>query len=418
MSKNKLFKSSLVALALATSFAGWAKSVAITNATIYTASEQGVLTQATVVFDNGKITAINPDQITADEIIDGQGKIVTPGFIGTVNQLGLVEVGAVSRTRDASEKKADITFDPSLAFNPKSTLIPYTRKGGITKNLTVPGGGDDMFKGQAFVADLSGDFDSVVKESAAIVIDLGAKSKGSRAHELQQLFEKFEDAQKKLAKAKEKSTDKDDKKADDPKRDEKLINALLSGEKPLLAYAQRATDLLALIKLKQTFGIDVVISGAADAVLVAEELAKAEIPVLINAVGNLPSSFDSLHNSLENASKLKAAGVKLILSVSGDTHNLYQLRFNAGIAVANGLDKDSAIAAITANVAEVFGLNAGQIVAGKDADIVLWSDDPFELSSKVEKLWISGEETSTQSRQDKLRERYMAQSTLPRAYIK
>ena len=94
------------------------------------------------------------------------------------------------------------------------------------------------------------------------------------------------------------------------------------------------------------------------------------------------------------------------------------MRFNAGIAVANGLDKQEALAAITANVAEVFGMNAGQIAEGKKADLVLWNDDPFELSASVEKLWISGTETTTQSRQDKLRNRYMSQSELPKAYIK
>ncbi len=412
----KLFKSSLVALALASATYANAATVAITNATVHTVTDQGVLKNATVVIENGLISAINPTTVTADETIDAQGKILTPGLISSLNSLGLVEVGAVSRSRDASDKKADMTFDASLAFNPKTTVIPYTRKGGITTDVVVPRGGDDMFKGQTFIVNLSGEFDSVEKTQQSLVIELGAKSKGSRALELQALTHKLEDAQKALAKKKDKKDDK--KEAKEPKRDEKIINAILSGEKQLIAYVDRATDILALLKLKERFGLDLAIAGADDAVVVADQIAKAGVPVILSATSNLPQSFDSLHASLENAAKLDKAGVKVVLTVNGDTHNMYQLRFNAGIAVANGLPYERAMAAVTANPAEVFDINAGQIAVGKEADIVLWSADPFELSSKVEKLWIDGKEYDTRSRQDALRDRYMAESDMPRAYTK
>lgn len=410
----KLFKSSLIALALIGASSAYAESIAITNATIHTVTDQGVLTNATIVMDNGLITAINPEAVSADSIIDAQGKIVTPGLIGSINQLGLVEVSAVSRTRDSSDKKADITFDASTAFNPKSSLIAYSRKGGITTNVVTPYGGEGMFKGHAFIADLSGDYDSIVETNTAVTIDLGSKSKGSRATSLQALRNKLEDAQKALAKAAEKE---EDEKEPDVKRDEKVINALLSGEKPLVAYAERATDLLALIQLKKDFNLDLVISGAGDAVLISQQLAEAKVPVIINAIRNLPS-FDALHTSLDNAADLLKAGVDVAFKVSGDTHNLYQLRFDAGNAVANGLTKDQALAAVTANVADAFNFDSGRIAVGKKADVVMWSADPFELSTKVEKMWIDGVEHTTQSRQDALRDRYITKSDMPRAYIK
>ena len=413
------FKSSLIALALASSTASFAQSIAITNATVHTVTEQGVLNNATVVIEDGKVTAINPESVTADTVIDAEGKILTPGFIGSMNQLGLVEVGAVSRSRDAGDKKADITFDASLAFNPRSTVIPYSRKGGITTNVVVPRGGESMFKGQTFVADLSGEFDSVRVSNNAVIIDLGAKSKGSRALDLQKLQVKFEDATKKLAKAKKKAKDaKDKKEAKEPSREDKVINALLAGDKALVAYADRATDLLALLKLKETFSLDLVLVGAADSVLIADKIAQAKVPVVMAALDNLPGSFDSLHASLENAAKLTAAGVNVALTVDGDTHNLYQLRFHAGNAVANGLSRDAALAAVTANVADAFNVDSGRIAVGKTADLVLWSADPFELSSHVAKIWIGGKEVSTQSRQDKLRDRYMQQSNMPKSYLK
>lgn len=425
MKKIKLFKASLVALALAAISHANAESLAITNATIHTVTEQGVLTNATVVIDDGKIIAINPEKIVADVTFDAMGKILTPGLIGSMNSLGLVEVNAVSRTRDASDKKADITFDASMAFNPRSTVVPYTRKGGITSNVSVPSGGDSMFKGQTFVTDLSGEFDSVYIKENAVIIDLGAKSSGSRALNLQKLRYTLEDAQKALTKAAEDAkTAKKDKKADEKqkelkelKRDEKIINALLAGDKPLVAYADRATDLLELLKLKAEFNLDLVIAGGADAILITEQLAAAKVPVIFGALDNLPSSFDSLHSSLDNTAKLTQAGINVALAIS-DAHNLYQLRFEAGNAIANGLTKDQALAAVTANVADAFNINAGRIAVGKKADLVLWSADPFELSTKVDKMWINGKETSTQSRQDKLRKRYTTESDMPRGYTK
>ena len=410
----KIFKSSLIALALSctTSLVN-AESLAITNATIHTASEQGVLTNATVVVVDGKISAINPDSVSADTIIDADGKILTPGFIGAMNTLGLVEVGAVSRSRDAGDKKAGIDFDASLAFNPKTTVIPYSRKGGVTSNIVLPRGGEDIFKGQLFTVNLSGEFDSVIKKNHGTFVDLGSKSKGSRAVDFQKLFNKLEDISKKIEKASKK-----DAKKSELKRDEKIIKAILAGEQPLLAYVDRASDILEMIKLKQKYQLNLILLGAGDAVLVAKQLADENIPVVMDPMRNLPESFDTLHNSLENMAILDKAGVKVVLYSGGDTHNLYQLRFDAGNAVSNGMSREAALASITSTPAEVFGLNAGSVAVGKEADLVLWSADPFELSTKVEKLWISGKEYTTESRQDELRKRYTTDSAMPRAYTK
>ncbi len=403
-----------------------AKTIAITNATVYTVASQGILSQATVIIENDIITAINPEQVNADETIDANGRILTPGLIGSMNTLGLVEVSAVARTLDGSDKKADITFDASLAFNPKSTLIAYSRKGGITSNIIAPNGGEGLFAGQTFAANLSGGFSSIIAKQNGVLVYLGATSKGSRAQKLQALDHSFADLQEKLntkadkevEKEIEQAVSKDEKPVKKLKRDEKVIKALLSGEKPLLAYADRATDLLALLALKQKYALDLVLVSASDAVLVADEIAAANVPVIMSAIDNLPSSFDSLHGNLSNMAVLAKAGVKVILAPKGDSHNLNQLRFDAGIAVANGLAKTAALSALTANVADVFKLNSGRIAVGKNADLVLWSADPFELSTKVDLMWISGKQVSTQSRQDALRNRYMAQSDMPKAYNK
>ena len=420
---SSVMSASLVSSFALTSLHVQADSTAIINATVHTAAEQGVLTQAAVMVDDGKITAIYttdnmPSTIKADNIVDAKGAVLTPGFIASKNLLGLVEVGSVSNTRDSADKKADITFDASLAFNPKSTLIPYTRQGGITSSVVMPYGGEGLFVGQSFVANLSGEFDSVIEGKNAVIAHFGAKSKGSRAMSLQTFANELDDAQKALTKAAEKAKKDSKAKPDEVKRAQQVLNAVLNGEKTLLAYVDRASDILALLKLKEQYELDLVLVGARDAVFVSEQIAKAGVPIMTSAIANLPNSFDTLHSSLDNVAKLTAAGIKVIINTSGESHNINQLRFDAGVAIANGLDKNAALASVTANVADTFKLNSGRIAVGKDADLVLWSGDPFEISTKVNTMWINGESVSLKSRQDALRDRYMTKSDMPKAYVK
>jgi len=410
---SRSFSLSLVAAGLLASGAANAQSLAIINATLHTATEQGVLENASIVMDNGKITAINPQQVQADKVIDANGQIVTPGFIASINQLGLVEVSAVAGSRDAGEEKAGIDFDVSLAYNAHSSLIPYARKGGVTRDVITPHGGDSIFSGLASVVDLSGDLQGDIQKQAALVVYLGERSKGSRAFTLQTLINKLEEHQTKAAKKPKKDDDST------PSTEDKVMVKVLSGDMPLVVGVSRAADIIELLKVKEQFGINLVLNGAQDAVVVKEQIAKAQVPVIMSAMDSLPSSFDSLHASLDNAAALEKAGVKVILTVGGDaSHNIYQLRFDAGNAVSYGMSQRGALNAVTSNVADVFGINAGSLEVGKAADVVVWSNDPFELSSHVSKMIINGEEVSTQSRQDKLRERYTTDSTMPRAYTK
>lgn len=409
---SRSFSLSLVAAGLLVSGTVSAESLAIINATLHTSSDQGVLEGASIVMNDGKITAINPNDFKVDKVIDAQGQIVTPGFIASVNQLGLVEVGAVAGSRDAGEDKAGIDFDASLAFNPRSSLIAYARKGGITRDLITPYGGDSIFAGLASVVDLSGSFESVNKKQAALVVHLGERSKGSRAFTLQTLINKLDEHQTKASK----EAKKDDAK---PSAEDTIMAKVLKGDMPLLISVSRSADIVELIKVKQQFGVNIVLNGAQDAVVVKDRIAKAGIPVIISAMDNLPGSFDSLHASLNNAGILEKAGVKVLLTVGGDaSHNVYQLRYDAGNAVSYGMSQQGALKAMTSNVADVFGINAGSLEVGKAADVVMWSNDPFELSSHVNKMFINGVEVSTESRQDKLRERYTTESNMPRAYTK
>ncbi len=402
----------LVAIA---SWTAQAQTLAITNAKIYTATEQGVLANASIVMEAGKIIAVNPENIEADTIIDAQGGVLTPGFIGVMNALGLVEIELESITQDNKDKKADVTFDPSLGFNPKSTAIPFARKGGITRNVVAASAEkDSIFAGQTITVELTGEWDSIIATEQALFLKLGAVKEGSRIVGMQVLKNKLEERQQAASEVIQKAT-ANSLKAESV-RENAVIDAVLAGKKTLIVRVDRGSDIIQLIKLKQRFGLKLVLLGAADAVAVAPLLAKENVPVVMNAMRNLPESFDSLNNASNNAAKLTQAGVKVILTTGGDAHGIYALRYNAGHAVANGMEYSAAMRAVTANAADIFQLDAGRIAVGQSADVVLWNDDPFEYSSHVQQMWIAGKEQPLESRQDLLRDRYMTKSSMPAAY--
>ena len=154
--------------------------------------------------------------------------------------------------------------------------------------------------------------------------------------------------------------------------------------------------------------------------MVAKQLAAAKVPVLLDPLANLPSSFDSLGSRLDNAAILEAAGVVVAISGAG-SHNARTQRQLAGNAVSNGLPHEAGIAALTSNPANIFGVTElqGSIQTDKPANVVLWSGDPLEVTSAAEVVVINGQLIPMESRQTKLRDRYMPENPdMPRAYIK
>ena len=154
--------------------------------------------------------------------------------------------------------------------------------------------------------------------------------------------------------------------------------------------------------------------------MVADELATAGVPVLLDPLANLPSNFDRLGARLDNAALLHEAGVTVAFSGAG-THNARKQRQAAGNAVANGLPWDAALAALTAVPADILGLDggAGRIEPGSPADLVLWSGDPLEVTTWAEQVIVGGKPVDMVSRQTLLRDRYLESGTeMPRAYVK
>src|SRR5260370_18902060 len=154
------------------------------------------------------------------------------------------------------------------------------------------------------------------------------------------------------------------------------LNRYLMGRRVVL-QVDRASEIREVVAFAERNGIKPVILGGDEAWLVAKELAKANVPVILNPLNDLPADFDRLASSLENAARLQRAGVRIAFS-SGDTAQARLVRQLAGNAGAPGLPLESALAAITPPPADIFGLGAthGRIAVGQGADLGLLSGGP------------------------------------------
>ena len=192
------------------------------------------------------------------------------------------------------------------------------------------------------------------------------------------------------------------------------------GELPLVVGVDRASDIEAALRLGRERHLKLILAGCDEAWMVADQIAAAQVPVLINPLADLPSSFEHLGATLENAARLHRAGVSFAF-MSGDAHNARTLRQLAGNAVANGLPWDEALKAMTINPARIWHLEDrfGTLEPGKEADVVIWDGDPLEVTSAALRVFIRGIEMPRKTRQTELRDRYKnLGGVLPPAYEK
>ncbi|MFV8751889.1 amidohydrolase family protein [Nannocystaceae bacterium ST9] len=387
-------------------------SLILTNATVWV-GDGTVLEQASIRIEKGEFVEVRTGVIAARgdvPVIDVQGKLVTPGLIAADTQLGLVEIGLEGSTRDDSRADPDpikAGYDPATAINADSSVLAVQAIEGVTTAAVSPVGG--LLSGQvAWIDLLPGRHGELVAAKAvAVAGNLGQAFAGSRAAGVSELIEVFEDAA--WYRLNQKNFDRGQARelAAHP-HDLRALWPVIDRQVPLIVHAQRASDLLALIELAEQLDIRITIVGAAEGWKVAEQLAAAKIPVVIQPTQNLPGSFESLGARLDNAALLAAAGVSVAIAHL-DTHNVRNMTQEAGIAVANGLDPKLAIGALTLEVAEAYGMDKdyGSIAVGKVANLVIWDGrDPFELSCWAEQVYVRGQKLEMRSRQTELRDRY------------
>jgi imidazolonepropionase-like amidohydrolase len=391
-----------------------AQTIAITGGTVYPASGGGAkLANGTVLIRDGRIAAVGANvSIPSDATrIDANGKWVTPGLIDGSGQLGLVEISAVPGTREASLQGDTIAaaFNVAEGINPASTLIPVTRIEGVTTALAVPVG--HLVAGQAVLIDLDGATieQMLVKSPVGVMADLSESGKdeagGARAGSAERLRRVFRDA-----------LEYERRKADFGRAQMRPLSAsaadleallpVLHGREPLIAVANRRSDIETALRLAKEFKLKLVLSGGAEGWQIASEIAAAGVPVLVEPLDNIPS-YDALGIRYENAALLAKAGVTVAL-METDTHKSRNLRQQAGNAVSYGMTWDQALRSVTLVPAQIFGVadRYGSLEPGKVANVVVWSGDPFEFATGVEHVLIRGKEIPLRSRQTELFERY------------
>jgi amidohydrolase family protein len=399
------------------------QDMVIRGAKVYTVSGRGTLDNADVLVRGGKIAAVGPGgaeglQVPAGvKVVEAKGRALTPGMFAGLSHIGIEEISAESSTVDAKldfrapawDQKWRPEFDVTPAYNPRSTLIPVARIEGLTWTVLAPDAGDSIIAGQGGAVALDGRLEegsrSALEGSRSLFVELGSAAEklsgGSRAAAYMLLDQAISEAH-----------------AQGPVGQDALLHA--AGRTALARYlgggrvvfeVERAADILEVIAFAEHNHVKPVISGGNEAWLVASALARAHVPVILNSLRDLPSDFDHLGARLDNAARLQRAGVVIAFS-SGDTHNARTVRQLAGNAVAHGLPWDAALAAVTANPAEIFGLGAtrGRIEKGQLADLVLWDGDPLEVTSAADQVWIGGRAVEMRSRQTELRDRYLRQA--------
>ena len=411
-----MLKSLLLAVATAAIGLGAAsaQTIAVTNGRVITNTEAGIIESGTVLIRDGVIEAAGANvSIPAGvEVIDAQGGWITPGIFHPHTQLGLIEVSGEISTSDVAAPGASFTasVDVADAFNPAGGHIPDSRRRGITRFAVFPSTGRGIIAGRGGLADSSGSPVSLFATRTFLYVDMsqsGASMAGGSRHAAwAYLRAAFEDARfypgRFMAHHEGDAINRFDAGA--------LVSAV-RGEIPIFMQVERASDIRRAIRFSREHpAARFVFVGAAESWMVAEELAEAGIPVIIDPLRNLPASFDILAARLDAPARLHAAGVQTAYTtISADLYfNPRLITQHAGNAVAHGASWEDAFRAITLTPAEIHGVGEryGALATGYAGDVVIWDGDPLEVLSAPVAVVIDGVSQSMVSRQSRLAERY------------
>jgi len=409
-----------------------AQTTAITGGKVVIGDGSAPIEGGTVLIRGDRVVAAGANvTIPADaRRIDATGKWVTPGIFAGFSRIGLVEVGAVSQTNDENAKGSPFSaaLDVQYAINPFASAVAVNRAAGVTRAVVSPSTANSIFGGYGAIVDLGQDENPITQARAFQFVELGetghARAGGSRSASHIQ-FRALLDEARTYARNPA-AFDSDLLKASDAK----ALLPVINGSTKLLVHVESANDILKVLDLRKDFpALDMVLVGVNEGWRVAGHIAAAGVPVLASALSDLPYGFEDLASTQSNIGRMKAAGVKVAIGMIND-RDAHQLRYSvqyAGNLVAltkvpraTGLTWDEAFAAISSVPAEIMDMGGqlGSLKAGRHADVVIWTGDPLELSTEVEKVIIDGVDQSLSNRQMRLRDRYSnpAPGMLPKAY--
>jgi imidazolonepropionase-like amidohydrolase len=376
---------------------GNTKRLAILAGRIHTVSH-GIIRDGAIVVENGKIVTVGARGKV--EIPKGTptltAAVVTPGLIDAHTTVGLSGGANVSADQDQDEKS-----DPNQAdlrvldgFNPDEGLLDFVRREGVTTIHAVPGR-TNVIAGQSGIFRTSGATaeSMTIRFPAGILVNLGEAPKSSYPNKLpttrmgtaalvRTAFTQARNHVRKLAASK--GTDK--KPPANPKLE--ALSLALAKKVPVLFAAHRADDIETGLRLAHEFDLAARLELATEAYRIADEVAKAKVPVVVHpTMQRSASSMETIHSHLCNAAMLTKRKVALAIGTGfeGYVPKTRVLRHEAAIAAVNGLGHEKALAAITLDAAKILGIEKthGSIDKDKLADLVLYDGDCFEHATHV-----------------------------------
>jgi imidazolonepropionase-like amidohydrolase len=415
----------LLALSIAASGAP-AETVVLRGATVHLVSGPDV-PNGSVVLQDGKISAVGPSGAVpaGARVVDLSGKHIYPTLLPPVTVLGLVEISSVRGTVDTAELgEVNPEARADFAMNFDSELLPVARSAGILVAGVSPVGG--IVSGSAAVMKLEGwtREDATLKAPAAVTvtwpnleIDRSPTARMSvrlqekkRDEAVRKLKDAFADAR---AYAKAKAVEG---KAGVPRHDvdaklEALVPAV-EGRLPLLVVANRLAQIRAALDWARDEKLKIVIVGGADAWRLADELARADVPVIFDAVLDLPPRSDDPYDArFAAAGILSKAGVRVAFNDGSSNFSaplVRQLPLQAAAAVAFGFPREKAVGAMTLEPARILGVadRLGSLEPGKDATLIVTDGDILDLRTHVVAAYLDGRPLDLTDKQKRLYERY------------
>ncbi|MEJ8803259.1 amidohydrolase family protein [Pontibacter sp. H249] len=370
--------------------------IAVKGETVYTMAGAPIK-NGVVLLKNGKIEAVGANISIPQNYKVYAAKVVTPGLVDAHTSVGLAGIYNIPADQQQLEKTAPI--QPELraldAYNPKEELVDWVRSHGVTTINTGHGPGA-LVSGQTMTIKTSPDgFASLIDTTKMMAFTLGAtvadnyNSPKTSAKGMAMLRSELQAAQAYAKKA----GNSDVSKRPDRNLKMEYLGGVLSGKYKALITANKANDIMAALRLAKEFNLDMVLDGAAEAYMVADEIKAAGVPVILHPT--MARSYGENKNlSFETAGVLAKAGIPVAIQSGFEAYvpRARVILFEAGVAVANGMAPEQALAAITTTPAKILGLEKriGALAQGMDADLVLFDGDPFEYTSHVCTVLING----------------------------
>src|SRR5215469_4766555 len=407
------------------------KPVAITGGKLLTITH-GTIDNGVLIIENGKIATVgaaNSVKVpTNAQVIDAKGMTVYPGLIDSETHLGLTEIEADKMTNDLVETSDEIMphMHVSDAFHAETALIPVARYNGITNAIVAPDSRDTLPGQDSFIQLAGADATQMllIRDIAMPLNFTGSQRRNESFANAQypqtrmgmaaQVRQAFTDAQGYATKWEEYNKNKASTKAGEtppspPSRDLKLEALLpyLAGKKPVIVKAETPNDVETADALAQEFKLRVILNGLTQAQSIYDKIAQWKVPVILGSIYEAPKEWERYDTVYKMPGELSKRGVKIAFA-SFDAHQVRNLPYAAGFAVAFGLPYDEAMKALTLYPAQIWGVDdqMGSLDVGKTANVVIANGDPLDVKTHVKYVFIQGESIPMVDRQTELRDRY------------